>query len=116
MGLEDDVRAIEAWAGRALPAYYRRFLLAHPQGFSGGLACLYEPEAVVERNTTYDTPTYCPGHFTLGDDSGGRAIVAAWDDERGRLFLVDHGDMTPGGFVPLTESFDAWLAAGCPIA
>lgn len=114
-GGPEGLLSIEAWAGRPLPSYYRAFLLAHPRGLQGELACLYGLDIVLERNVTYEVRTYCPGYFALGDDSGGRAIVAALDDEHGRLFLVDHGDMTPSGLVLLADDFETWLAGGSVI-
>jgi hypothetical protein len=101
--------------GGQLPEYYRRFLRGHPDGVHGDIVFLYGLDDVVERNTTFEVKEYCPGHIAIGDDSGGRCIVTSLADSRGVLFLVDQGDMTPGGFEPLASGFDAWLSEGCPI-
>jgi len=109
------LEAVLAWAGGLLPSYYHRFLLDHPAGISTNLVVLYELEAVIERNDTYQTKEYCPGYITIGDDSGGRAVVVSLQDEAGAVFLVDHGCMTPDGFEPIAPSFRPWLDQGCPL-
>jgi len=106
--------ALEAWAG-PLPRYYRQFLFDHPAGFSGDSVLLYEIGSVIERNECYETKKYCPGHITIGDDSGGSAIVVSLQDEAGSVFLVGHGYMSPDGFEPIASSFQDWLGQGCPL-
>jgi hypothetical protein len=113
--LHADLEAVEAWAGGLLPTYYRQFLLDHPAGVSGNRVLLYEIDAVIERNDTYETKKYCPGYITIGDDSGGRAVVVSLQDEAGAIFLVDHGCMTPDGFEPIAPSFRPWFEQGCPL-
>jgi hypothetical protein len=107
--------SVETWAGRPLPYHYRAFLLEHPAGISGDVVVLYGIEQIVERNQTYETKKYCPGHVVVGDDGGGDAIVLALDDEVGRVFLVDHGAMTPDCFHPVASSFRQWLQQGYPL-
>lgn len=111
----EALASVEAWAGRTLPDHYRVFLLNHPAGISGDLVLLYGIDNVVERNETYETKKYCPGHVTIGDDGGGNAVVLALDDEVGCVFLVDHGAMTPECFHPVASSFRQWLQQGCPL-
>jgi hypothetical protein len=41
---------------------------------------LYALEDLLERNVTYEIKTYCPGFMSIGDDSGGRAIMIPLDN------------------------------------
>jgi hypothetical protein len=110
-----ELKDVEAWAGVALPKHYRAFLREHPSGFEGDLVRLYAIKDVIERNETYETKKYCPGCITIGDDSGGQAIVVAFDDEAGAVFLVDHGAMTRDCFCLIASNFRHWLEQGCPL-
>jgi SMI1 / KNR4 family (SUKH-1) len=109
------LKDVEAWAGVALPEHYRAFLLEHPSGIEGDLVRLYAIGDVIERNETYETKKYCPGFIAIGDDSGGQAIVVAFDDEAGAVFLVDHGAMTRDSFHLIAPDFRRWLEHGCSL-
>ena len=111
------IDALEAWLGAPLPAAYARFLLTHEEGVIGEQVSLYTAAMLMERNQTYETREYCPGYLAIGDDSGGRAVVMplAADIPFGPLYLVGHGYMSPDGFEPIAQPFEAWLRAGCPV-
>src|SRR2546429_3087481 len=95
---ETVIEEIERWAGKALPGFYRHFLLTHEEKIIGQQVNLYAAEWVIERNETYQTKEYCPGYITIGDDSGGRAFVISFADIPCSVFVVDHGYMNPDGF------------------
>jgi hypothetical protein len=96
---------------RQLPAEYASFIesLAGelPVG-PGGI--LYSRDALAERNETYETATYCPGHVAIGDDGGGRAIVI--DLVTGSIGIVDHGAMTPDCIEEIAADFATWRDGG----
>jgi hypothetical protein len=107
---------IEAWLGRPLPEPYRSFLAGAAESFlaAHGRTLVYGRDAVVERNETYESRAYCPGHLMVGDDGGGAALVLSLAD--GRIRSVGMGAMTPDGFEPVAPSFAAWAGAGFPHA
>ena len=103
---------IERWVGQRLPDPYRTFLSAQEESLPvGDLVLLYGRLDFVERNEAAPVKEWCPGHVTVGDDSGGQQFVLALHD--GRLFLVDAGAMMVERFHPVAEDFAAWLASGC---
>ncbi len=102
------------WLGAALPPQYEDYLLSvDGRENSVGGVLLYAVSSLIERNETYEVRRYCPGHFTVGDDGGGRAVVLRLDD--GAVHLVDHGAMTPECMTPIGGSFRDWYAADCPL-
>ncbi len=110
------VDAIEGWLGRALPEPYRSFLAGAGDDFlaDNDRTLVYGRESVMERNETFESQVYCPGHLVIGDDSGGSALVLSLDD--GRVYRVDMGAMTPDCFELVAPSIVAWIAAGFPHA
>ncbi|MGK5005881.1 SMI1/KNR4 family protein [Janthinobacterium sp. LB2P70] len=111
-----EVEAFQHWLGRALPAYYLRFLQGWQESVRGEQVLLYGAGSLVERNATYDTPLSCPGFIAIGDDSGGRAVMLALDDGDRAVYLVGHGSMQRDDFERLANDFTSWLAADCPLA
>ena len=111
----EQVDEVERWLGTALPSEYIKFLLSYDERLIGERVLLYPADALIERNETYETKIYCPGYLTIGDDSGGRAVVIPIDQPLGKVYLVDHGSMSPSDFELLSKSFNAWLEEGCPI-
>ncbi|MGB4811940.1 MAG: DUF4274 domain-containing protein [Methylophilaceae bacterium] len=109
------IAAIETWAQTTLPSEYRQFLLSHDEMFFGDSILIYAAEDVIERNETYETKVYCPGYITIGDDSGGQAVVISLSGEPSSVFLVGHGHMKPDGFHLMANSLSEWIANGCPI-
>ncbi len=107
---------IEAWLGQPLLEPYRSFLAGTAESFlaANDRTLVYGRDAVVERNDTYESKAYCPGHLMVGDDSGGAALVLSLAD--GRVHSVGTGAMTPDCFEPVAPSFAAWQAAGFPHA
>lgn len=115
MNPENVVAEVERWAQCPLPSIYRQLLPSFRDEIVGEQVLLYPPEVVVERNETYQTKLYCPGYMTIGDDSGGRAVIISLSDPECRVFLVGHGSMDPRDFVPLNMTLARWLDADCPI-
>jgi hypothetical protein len=113
--LEEAIRGIEGWLGRSLPLAYRRALRSIRDAVIGSHVALYPAADVVERNGTYETMVYCPGFLTIGDDSGGRAVIIPVDDDTCPIFLVDHGSMAPSDFKRLPWRLEPWIEARCPI-
>jgi hypothetical protein len=70
---------------------------------------LYALDELEEMNETYQTAEYCPGFITIGDDSGGRAIICDVECS-GPLYIVGHGAMTPDCFEKLAPNLAAWKA------
>ena len=109
------IAEVEQWLGTALPVEYVKFLLSYDESLIGKQVLIYAAESLIERNETYETKIYCPGYLTIGDDSGGRAVVIPIDQPLCKVYLVDHGSMSPSDFDLLPKSFHAWLEDGCPI-
>jgi hypothetical protein len=85
------------------------FLRENDGGFVSEVVRLYALDELEERNQTYQTSEYCPGFITIGDDSGGRAIIC--DVEcNGPIYIVDHGSMSPDCFEELAPSLAVWKA------
>ncbi len=112
----EPLAEIEAWLGQPLPEPYRSFLAATAESFlaANDRTLVYGRDAVVERNDTYQSQAYCPGHLMVGDDSGGAALVLSLAD--GRVHSVGMGAMTPDCFEPVAPSFAVWQASGFPHA
>ena len=110
----DSINSIETWLGKPLPTDYVRFLESHEEQCFGDQVYLYSAEALIERNETYETQTYCPGYISIGDDSGGRAIVISVAEPLKKIFIVDYGSMSPCDFHEIPQDFDTWISNGCP--
>lgn len=110
------IDALQRWLGLALPATYLRFLQDGQEGMRGEQVLLYGVESLRERNETYETQQSCPGYITIGDDSGGRAVMLALDGGDRAVYLVGHGSMQRDDFELAADDFTSWLAADCPLA
>jgi hypothetical protein len=110
-----DIDAVQRWLGHALPAHYLRFLADWQEGMRGEQVLLYGLDSLRERNETYDTQQACPGYITIGDDSGGRAVMLALDGASTAVYLVGHGSMQRDDFELAADDFTAWLADDCPV-
>lgn len=110
------IDAFQQALGRSLPAYYLRFLQDGQEGMHGEQVLLYGADSLMERNATYDTALACPGYITIGDDSGGRAVMLALDGTSTAVYLVGHGTMQRDDFELAADDFASWLAADCPLA
>jgi hypothetical protein len=112
---EAAMQEIERWAGHPLPSAYRHVLPRLRDEIIGEQVLLYPADMVVERNETYQTKKYCPGYITIGDDSGGRAVMIALDDPTSQIYIVGHGSMDPQEFEPVNLPLAEWLEAACPV-
>jgi SMI1 / KNR4 family (SUKH-1) len=108
-----EIKLIEDWAGAKLPDAYKRILEDYDKRIFYGPVFIYSAKEVIERNETFGAREYCPGYITIGDDSGGRAMVIGLDDRRCRVFMVDHGSMSPKDFELVATDLSAWVEAGC---
>lgn len=114
MSESEALAQIERWHGGPLAAALRGFLLAHA-GRENGSVRLYVLDEIVERNRTYETREYCPGFLTIGDDGGGRAVVAHGALAPPTVFVVGHGSMSEADFVAVGADPQAWFDRGCPV-
>lgn len=114
--MPDDIfQALEEWSG-CIISLPLRVLLSRTNGAAiGDLVRLYAPAELLERNETYETREYCPGWLTIGDDSGGSAIVVAPEKWPMPVYLVGHGSMSRADFVEIAEDLDEWVRSGCKL-
>lgn len=112
---QQEIDAFEHVLGHALPACYSTFLSDGQEGLRGEQVLLYGTHNLLERNLTYDTQQACPGFITIGDDSGGRAVMLALGGGSTAVYLVGHGSMQRDDFALVADDFVAWLAADCPV-
>jgi hypothetical protein len=96
----------------ASPQYLRVALHLDSQSV-GEYVLLYGQDCIEERNATYEVQLYMPCWVTIGDDSGGQAILMKLDGSH-EVYLCDHGAI--GSLAPelIHESFEVWYANGCP--
>lgn len=109
------IDAVEQWLGASLPERYVDFLLTHQEQTIGDQVLLYPAAYLIERNETFETKTYCPGHLAIGDDSGGHAFVIPIDKPLDTVYVVGHGYMSPKGFRTMPLGFEQWLSEDCPL-
>lgn len=104
---------LESQIGCRLPVDYRE-LLQLMNGFSldNGLL-IYGTDELLERNKTFEVDIYAPGYFAIGDDSGGRVVLIAF--EHPGVFLVDQGSLAPRDMQRVASSVSQWLKRGCAI-
>lgn len=112
---EDIFHAVEQWSGYAIAPPLRAMLSRTDGAFVGDLVRFYAPDELLERNETYETRAYCPGWLTIGDDSGGSAVVVAPDKWPTPVYLVGHGSMSRADFVEVAEALDEWVRSGCKL-
>ncbi|SDG83949.1 SMI1/KNR4 family protein [Janthinobacterium sp. YR213] len=110
-----EIDVFQQALGHTLPAYYLAFLKDWHEDMRGEQVLLYGAESLLERNETYDTQQSCPGYMTIGDDSGGRAVMLALDGAERAVYLVGHGSMQRDDFELAADDFASWLAADCPL-
>jgi hypothetical protein len=115
MPLHQIMAAIERLAGVPLADQYQTFLVGYGGKFVGNSVRFYSTDELVERNECYQTQEYCPGFLTIGDDSGGRAIIIDPQMASPAVFVVDHGSMSPDDFELISESLFDWVSKGCPL-
>ena len=112
----DDWQALERWLGQSVPPALRACLQQVGGASYGDSVWLYSIDDLLERNQTYEVLSYCPGWLTVGDDGGGRALMASLDPRIAEVFIVDHGCMATECFEPLADDLRHWIASGCPLA
>ena len=111
----EAIRRVENDLGFELPAPYKRiFGIADGFALDDGLT-VYCSEDVVERNKTFEVQKYSPGFVAIGDDGGGRLVMLSVSSPETKVFVVDQGSLSPEYFEIVAESFDGWIAKGCPL-
>ena len=94
--------------------HYRNFLGTTADSESvGDFVLLYGQSMIDERNQTYELEQYLPGWFTIGDDSGGIALLMKLDGTDG-VYQCGHGAI--GSLEPqlVATSFREWHDNECP--
>lgn len=77
--------------GGPLPEEYVELLRIADGGYTQGNLSILGVEDCVQRNVDYEVERYMPGHFMIGDDGGGTAILLNLRDRR--IYEVDMGVM-----------------------
>jgi SMI1 / KNR4 family (SUKH-1) len=106
---------LKKWAEVELPTTYLDILNTHGGKSIGDSVLLYALEDLLERNETFEVKQYCPGHMTIGDDGGGRAILIPLNNARCPVFVVDQGSMDPDDFETISDGLQDWVADGCSL-
>jgi hypothetical protein len=110
---DEHLARLAEWAEAKLPEVYVRLLRdVRSREVFGDLVSIYPLDAVIERNETYETKKHCPGYLTIGDDSGGRAILIPLDDEACPVYVVDHGSMSVEDFSLVAAELTEWVRDG----
>lgn len=105
---------IELQTGHKLPDEFRELLQAGDGfGLKNGVL-IYSSGELIERNETFEVAKYAPGFIAIGDDSGGRAILVAF--QKPGVFMVDHGSMDPADMEQIADSISDWVTRGCPVS
>ena len=103
----DQIRANTA------PSYVEFLSNAEESQSIGEFVLLYGQSMIEERNATYELEQYLPGWITIGDDSGGIALLMKLDGSDG-VYQCDHGAI--GSLDPelVAPSFREWYDNECP--
>ena len=115
MEIASFIAEIENWTGSTLPLEYSRLLISHGGQIIGEQVLFYSAQDIIERNETYEKKKYSPGYLSIGDDSGGRAVVIPLCKDSAPVYLVDHGYMDPDGFLLVSNNLSEWFNAQCPV-
>jgi hypothetical protein len=110
-----SIGLFEDWLGCPLTDMYKTALASHGGSLIGDRVLFYAVDELIERNSTFETNLYCPQYFTIGDDSGGMAVMIAKTDPDCRVYLVDHGSMAPDTFHFVAPSLLEWIGLECPL-
>lgn len=116
--MDNNIADIENALGIVLPGAYRSFLLQ--EHFTGDLLVndqllLYGTGIIAERNTTYQVQQYLPAYISIGDDSGGSAILLHCHDNDENVYITGYGALDPGSMEVLATDFNTWIQAGFPL-
>ncbi|WP_051304967.1 hypothetical protein [Chitinilyticum litopenaei] len=75
---------------------------------------LYHLDDLIERNDTFEISQYLPGYLLIGDDSGGRGILASCEHPGHPVYICSLGSLAKNDFVLLAATLQQWQASGCP--
>lgn len=116
--MNNNIADIEKALGIRLPGAYHSFLLQ--EQFTGerlvnDLLLLYGTDILEERNNSYQVQKYLPGYISIGDDSGGKAILlhAGAPDEN--VYMTGYGALDTGSLEVLATDFNTWVQQGFPL-
>ena len=87
----EEIRRVEQDLNWSFTDDYIIFLLLSSGLTTEGMLVLYELDALVERNRTYEVQFYLPEYLMIGDDSGGEGILIKKEVEV--IYEIDMGGM-----------------------
>ena len=76
---------------------------------------IWSPPGCIEMNEEYEIQRYLPGSLAIGDDEGGKAIVAMDGPNGEGIYLADFGDLDPGSVKFIAPSLEKLLIDGIGI-
>lgn len=104
---------LERKVGVDMPIGLGELLLkANGLGLENGIL-IYASNEILERNETYQVEKYMPGFISIGDDSGGRAIMLS--RTLPEVFLVGYGCLDTDEMKTIANSLSEWIDSGCPL-
>lgn len=116
--MNNNIRDIEEALGIILPGAYRNFLLQEQLPgdlLINDLLALYGTDSLLERNITYQVQHYLPAYISIGDDSGGQAILLHCNDSDEKVYLTGYGALDTGSMKVIGNSFSTWSQKGYPL-
>ncbi|HVI47653.1 MAG TPA: SMI1/KNR4 family protein [Chitinophaga sp.] len=115
MDSNNDIENIEKALGVKLPGAYTAFLLEQQLKTSRlftDLILLYGTDELEEQNKLYEVQHYLPAYLTIGDDSGGQAILLHTTGEDQTVYITGHGALDEGSMAVLSNDFISWVRGG----
>jgi hypothetical protein len=111
---QEALAKVELALGAPLPDQLRS-LYGQTNGICGDwTVTIFEVEAIVERNETYEVPRYLPDFIYIGNDNGNRGLFISRTSSLLTLFETDLGDQSIESLVALAPSLSDWFERSCP--